>query len=290
MACLRIAGMARSYVAIVFMYKLNDLVYLMQRLRDPETGCPWDKQQTFSTIVPYTMEETYELADAIERGNLSDVREELGDLLFQVIFYAQLGSEQGEFTLDDVIDGITAKLVRRHPHVFPDGQLRSEQSVNQTPQDEKAIAAIKQNWEAIKHSERETKQHTSVLDDVPLALPALNRAHKLQKRAANVGFDWAHTEDIFAKLDEEVLELRAELPDGNQDRIEAEMGDLLFCCVNLSRRLGVNAEAALRRASHRFEARFRFIETSLQQQGRSPEDASLDEMEEFWIKAKQQGL
>jgi MazG family protein len=271
------------------MYNLNDLVYLMQRLRDPDSGCPWDKQQTFSTIVPYTMEETYELADAIERGKLADVREELGDLLFQVIFYAQLGSEQGEFTLDDVIDGITGKLVRRHPHVFANGQLRDD-SVSKTPQDEQAIAVIKQNWEAIKHAERESKQQTSVLDDVPLALPALNRAHKLQKRAANVGFDWAKTEDIFAKLDEEVLELRAELPDGNHDRIEAEMGDLLFCCVNLSRRLGVNAEAALRRASQRFEARFRFIETSLQQQGRKPQDASLDEMEDFWIKAKQQGL
>jgi ATP diphosphatase len=279
------------------MYKLDDLVYLMQRLRDPETGCPWDKQQTFSTIVPYTMEETYELADAIERGKPADVREELGDLLFQVIFYAQLGGEQGEFTLDDVIDGITAKLVRRHPHVFPTGQLREEMReesrddpLNKIPQDEQAIAEIKQNWEAIKHAERESKQQTSVLDDVPLALPALNRAHKLQKRAANVGFDWAQTEDIFAKLDEEVLELRAELPAGNHDRIEAEMGDLLFCCVNLSRRLGVNAEAALRRASQRFEARFRFIETSLQEQGRKPQDASLDEMETYWIKAKQQGL
>jgi ATP diphosphatase len=271
------------------MHDLNDLIYLMQRLRDPETGCPWDKQQTFSTIVPYTMEETYELADAIERGNLAEVREELGDLLFQVIFYAQLGSEQNEFTLADVIDGITSKLVRRHPHVFADGQLRNEQT-SQAPQDEKAIAAIKKNWEAIKHSERETKQHTSVLDDVPLALPALNRAAKLQKRAANVGFDWANTDDIFAKFDEELLELRAELPDGSHERIEAEMGDLLFCCVNLSRRLGVNSEAALRRASHRFEARFRFIETSLQQQGRSPEEATLDEMEAFWIKAKQEGL
>jgi ATP diphosphatase len=275
------------------MHDLNDLIYLMQRLRDPETGCPWDKQQTFSTIVPYTMEETYELADAIERGNLAEVREELGDLLFQVIFYAQLGSEQGEFTLADVIDGITRKLVRRHPHVFADGQLRGELRSDQSipkPQDDQAIAAIKKNWEAIKHSEREIKQHTSVLDDVPLALPALNRAAKLQKRAANVGFDWANTEDIFAKLDEEVLELRAELPEGSHERIEAEMGDLLFCCVNLSRRLGVNSEAALRRASHRFEARFRFIETSLQQQGRSPEEASLDEMEAFWIKAKQEGL
>lgn len=271
------------------MYNLDDLVYLMQRLRDPQTGCPWDKQQTFSMIVPYTIEETYELADAIERGNLTEVREELGDLLFQVIFYSQLGSEQGAFTLDEVVDGITSKLVRRHPHVFATGRLRDD-PVIEVANDQKAIADIKQTWEAIKHSERESKQHTSVLDDVPLALPALNRAHKLQKRAANVGFDWAHTEDIFAKLDEEVAELLAELPAGDQQRIEAEMGDLLFCCVNLSRRLGVNAEAALRRASQRFEARFRFIETSLQAEGRKPQDASLDEMEAYWVKAKQQGL
>ena len=274
------------------MYNLNDLVYLMQRLRDPETGCPWDIQQSFASIVPHTLEEAYELADAIERGNSKEIREELGDLLFQVIFYAQLGSEQNDFSLDDVIDGIVSKLVRRHPHVFVGGQLRPDSSatISVSAKDAEAIKAIKQNWEAIKHTERESKQHTSVLDDVPLALPALNRAHKLQKRAANVGFDWAHTEDIFAKLDEEVLELRAELPEGNHERIEAEMGDLLFCCVNLSRRLGVNAEAALRRASQRFEARFRFIETSLQEQGRNPQDASLDEMERFWIKAKQQGL
>lgn len=270
-------------------YDINDLIYLMTRLRDPETGCPWDLQQSFGSIIPHTLEEAYELADAIERGDSQAIREELGDLLFQVIFYAQMGSEENSFTLADVIDQLVSKLVRRHPHVFANGQLREDAEAVQESSEQK-ILDIQQNWEKIKHNERASKQQFSVLDDVPLALPALNRAAKLQKRAANVGFDWADTEDIFAKLDEEVQELRDELPEGNQERIEAELGDLLFCCVNLARRLKVNPEAALRRASHRFEARFRFIETSLQKQGIEMQNASLEEMESYWNLAKQQGL
>ncbi len=266
-------------------YSLDDLLYLMRRLRDPQDGCPWDRAQDFASIVPHTIEESYELADAIAKQDYQHIREELGDVLFQVIFYAQLGTEQQQFEFGDIVTGLVAKLLRRHPHVFPDGSLHSRAGQQTT-----ATPEVKQAWEAIKSSERKDKQQHGILDDVPVSLPALTRANKLQKRAARSGFDWQHTDDVLNKLREEL----AELADARQQRDEAavqhEMGDILFCCVNLARRLGVEPETALRGCNQRFENRFRYIEERLREQGSSPEQASLDEMDALWDQAKQHGL
>ncbi len=255
------------------------LLEVMAALRDPERGCPWDRAQTFETVAPYTIEEAYEVADAIERGDLEALREELGDLLFQVVFHARMAEEQGRFAFGDVVAAIVDKLVRRHPHVFGEAQVRSAE--------DQRLA-----WEAHKAAEREAKARAegrapSALDGVSVALPALARAVKLQRRAARVGFDWAGPEPVLAKVKEEVAELEHEMRAGAaRARLEHELGDLIMACANLARHLGVDPEAAVRKANARFERRFRAVEAALAAQGRRPEDATLEEMDALWNAAK----
>lgn len=272
------------------MYQLDDLLYLMSRLRDPENGCPWDLKQSFESILPHTLEEAYEVADAIEKQDYDHLKEELGDLLFQVIFYSQLGKEQQYFDFHQIIDTLVSKLVRRHPHVFPSGELRSEN--NDTPLTDEQI---KGRWEAIKQQERDEKakqqgtnaiENTSVLADIPLALPAIQRAEKLQKRAATVGFDWPEPEQVLDKIEEEMGELREAMAQGDHSHIEDELGDVMFAMVNLARHVNVKPELAVRSTNAKFERRFQYIESHLQLQGRSIESASLEEMETLWQQAK----
>lgn len=267
------------------MHKLEDLLYLMARLRDPQNGCPWNLKQSYATIVPYTLEEAYEVADAIERGDFDHLREELGDLLFQVVYYAQLAREEGRFEFDAVVDGITNKLIRRHPHVFPDGDLYGEPDPAKLEE-----AAVKQRWEELKAEERAAKAaepvQLSLLDDVPNALPALSRAAKLQKRASQVGFDWADALPVVDKVREELDEVLEAMAGGDTEAQAEEVGDLLFVVVNLARKLKVDPETALRAANAKFERRFRYIETALRDQGRTLEDSNLEEMDELWGAAK----
>lgn len=267
-------------------YGLADLLTVMQRLRDPEGGCPWDLQQSFASIAPHTLEECYELVDAIERGDMPQIREELGDVLFQVIFYAQLGREQDEFNFDDLVHGLVEKLLRRHPHVFANGDLDTGNLSGSATAAPIEVEQVNRTWERIKQDERAGKRQTGVLDDVPAALPALSRAAKLQKRAARVGFDWDDWRAVMVKMDEEKSELIEAIAGGDRDRIADELGDLLFCGVNLARFLDIDPEAALRACNRKFERRFGFIEQSLAAQGRSPEQASLAEMEALWTAAK----
>lgn len=267
------------------MYKLDDLLHLMARLRDPQHGCPWDLRQDYASIVPHTLEEAYEVADAIARRDFPQLRDELGDLLFQVVYYSQLGREDGHFDFAQVVDGITRKLVRRHPHVFPDGDLHGPLDLPRLDE-----ATIKRRWEEIKAEERAEKaaapEQLSLLDDVPAALPALSRAAKLQKRAANIGFDWADATPVVAKIQEELDEVREAMANGQAAQVAEEVGDLLFVMVNLARHLQVDAEDALRQANAKFERRFRFIEEALKAQDRSPQEASLEEMDALWDAAK----
>lgn len=266
-------------------YSLDDLKQLMRRLRDVDTGCPWDVEQTFKTIAPSTIEEAYEVVDAIERENFTHLREELGDLLFQVIFYTQMASEEQRFTFDDVVSDLVAKLVRRHPHVFPDGTLDSRVDKQRSGEDE---ANIKQRWEALKQQERQAKGLKGVLDDVPLNFPALTRAAKLQKRASSVGFDWSAMDGVLDKVEEELQEVKQALHDGDRKAVSEELGDLLFAVVNVCRHSKTEPESALRGANQKFEQRFQFIERSLKAQGIDPNDASLTLMDQLWDKAKQQ--
>ena len=254
---------------------INSLLEIMQCLRDPERGCPWDLKQDFDSIAPYTLEETYELVDAIASGDYQQIKDELGDVLFQVVFYSQIGSERQLFDFDDVVAAISQKLVRRHPHVFdnPLGDSISEREV-------------KDRWEQIKSDERAEKQQTGALQDVPLALPALSRAQKLQKRAARVGFDWPERSGALAKVDEELLELREALDEGDVDHIEAELGDIFLSLVNLARHLGVDAESSLRRANQRFEHRFELMEDAARREGSSLEREPLSVLELRWQEAK----
>lgn len=266
-------------------YGIDDLLRLMARLRDPVSGCPWDLKQTFQTIVPSTLEECYELADAIEHEDYAHVREELGDVLFQVIFYSQMAMERDLFRFDDVVHGLVEKLLRRHPHVFADGTLEGD-----APQSDVDEAAVKRRWEEIKAEERKQKTRHGVLDDVPLALPAVVRSQKLQKRAANVGFDWPSAQPVLAKLHEEIGEIEQAVAAGDTDAIEDEVGDLLFAAINLARHLHVDAETALRRSNQKFERRFRFIEQELAKSGASPLEATLERMDALWNDAKARGL
>ncbi|MGV3578749.1 nucleoside triphosphate pyrophosphohydrolase [Brevundimonas sp.] len=247
---------------------------IMVRLRDPDGGCPWDVEQTFQTIAPYTIEEAYEVADAIERGDMGELKTELGDLLFQVVFHARMAEEQGLFAFDDVAEAMCNKLVRRHPHVFGEEAAQPDGP------------AQKLRWEEIKAAERASKAQHGVLDDVPVGLPALHRAAKLTKRAARVGFDWPSTDEVFDKLDEEVAELRAEIAAGDLDKAREEMGDLLFVVANLARKLGVEPEDALRGANAKFVRRFGFIEAELAKDGRTPDQSDLVEMDGLWDAAK----
>ena len=250
------------------------LLQLMARLRDPAAGCPWDREQTFATIAPYTIEEAYEVAAAIEDGDPGHLKEELGDLLFQVVFHARMAEEAGHFGFPDVVSTLVQKMVARHPHVFADAGR---------PVDASAQTAA---WEDLKSRERAAK-HASILDDVPLALPALMRAEKLQKRASKVGFDWESAPKVVEKLTEEATEIcEAQAEGAGPDKLEEEVGDLLFVVANLARHLQVDPEKALRAANAKFVRRFRHIETSLQAQGRSCAAASLEEMEALWTEAK----
>lgn len=260
-------------------HPMDALLAIMSRLRDPETGCPWDLRQDFRTIVPYTVEETYELVDAIEAADYEQVREELGDVLFQVVFYAQLGAERELFDFKDVLDGISSKLVSRHPHVFGDLQAsETGQSLSE--------AEVKQNWERFKQAEREKKMRSAILDDVPRALPSLSRAQKLQKRAARVGFDWQDTDGVWGKIEEEMAELREAIAADSQAEIEAELGDVLIAVVNLARHLGIDAETATRHANGRFEDRFRLMEQAADEDGVRLDQESIEQLEERWQRAK----
>ena len=260
-------------------HPMDALLAIMSRLRDPETGCPWDLRQDFRTIVPYTVEETYELVDAIEAADYEQVREELGDVLFQVVFYAQLGAERELFDFKDVLDGISSKLVSRHPHVFGDLQAsETGQSLSE--------AEVKQNWERFKQAEREKKMRSAILDDVPRALPSLSRAQKLQKRAASVGFDWRDTDGVWGKIEEEMAELREAIAADSQAEIEAELGDVLIAVVNLARHLGIDAETATRRANGRFEDRFRLMEQAADEDGVALDQETVEQLEERWQRAK----
>ncbi len=255
------------------------LLWVMARLRDPEHGCPWDLEQDFATIAPYTIEEAYEVAEAIARGDLAGLREELGDLLLQVVYHAQMAKEAGRFDFADVARAIADKMIERHPHVFGDAKVTGAKAQSHA-------------WEEGKARERLARasargDRASALDDVPLALPALVRAAKLQRRAARVGFDWEQAAQVLDKIAEEIAEVRAELEGGRKpERMADEVGDLLFAVVNLARHLEVDAEAALRQTNAKFERRFRSIETALRAQGRSLEDAPLAEMEQLWQQAK----
>tara|TARA_R110002167_G_scaffold308706_1_gene513527 strand:- start:228 stop:1013 length:786 start_codon:yes stop_codon:yes gene_type:complete len=256
------------------MSPIDRLNGIMRTLRNPDGGCPWDVEQTFATIAPCTVEEAYEVADAIERGDWDDLKSELGDLLFQVVFHARMAEEQGLFVFNDVVEAIADKLTRRHPHVFGDEAAKTDG------------AAQKARWEDIKAGERKARAQHGVLDDVPVGLPALTRAVKLTKRAARVGFDWPSTDQVFDKLHEEVAELRAEIAAGDLDKARAEMGDLLFVLANLARKLGVEPEDALRATNAKFIRRFGFIEAELAKDGRTPEQSDLAEMDGLWNAAK----
>lgn len=254
---------------------VKPLLELMARLRDPDHGCPWDIRQDFSTIAPYTVEEAYEVEDAIQRDDMDDLKDELGDLLFQVVFHARMAEEQGSFDFRDVVENLVEKMTRRHPHVFGDAEIG----------DAEAQTA---HWEQLKQEERKSgPQPAGLLDDVPLNLPALVRAEKLSKRAARVGFEWPDADGVLDKLNEEAAELREALDKGADRReIEGELGDLLFTLANLARYLKLDPEAALRTTNAKFERRFREVEQGLQALGRDIEDATLEEMDALWDKAR----
>lgn len=268
-------------------YGYDDLKTLMQRLRDPVDGCPWDLQQDYRSIVPHTLEEVYEVIDTIERGDYPHLREELGDLIFQVVFYAQIAREEERFDLDDVIHDLVAKLLYRHPHVFPDGSLESRVDPEHRPETE----TVNRNWDALKDKEKANKpQVNGLLDDIPRSLPGLLRARKLQNRAARVGFDWPSTDEVYAKIDEELAELREAQASGDADAIEDELGDLLFVMANLARHLKVDPEQALRRTMAKFEHRFGHVQRQVQASGHDWSDFSLEQLDVFWDEAKQRAI
>ena len=252
---------------------INELLQVMAKLRDPQSGCPWDIKQTYATIVPFTLEEAYEVADTIERESWDELPDELGDLLFQVIFYCQIAKEEGRFEFDDVVDKIHNKLIRRHPHVFANIALQgSEQAYR----------------EKLKTDERRQKQQTSVLDDIPMALPALNRAYKIQKRVAAIGFDWDNIDDVSAKVTEELQEVMQEVTQTsqNQERIKDEVGDLFFSVVNLARHLGVDPEQAMRQANNKFEKRFRQVEVAVNQDQKVMSELNIQQLDAYWNSVK----
>lgn len=256
---------------------MTQLLTIMRRLRDPVTGCPWDIEQDFASIAPYTIEEAYEVADAIERGNMDELRGELGDLLLQVVFHSQMAQEAGHFSFDDIAHEVSDKMINRHPHIFGN-ESRDKSAAQQTI-----------DWETQKARERAAKGAGGVLDDVAIGLPALLRATKLQKRAARVGFDWPETVQVLDKLREEAAELVEARESLTQDAVEDEMGDLLFVMANLARHLDVDPEAALRRTNAKFCRRFGAVEARLAQLGKTPAQSDLDEMDALWnaIKAEE---
>lgn len=254
------------------MDELKRLQAITKKLRDPIDGCEWDRVQTFESLKSYTLEEAYEVLDAIDQQDAEEIKKELGDLLFQIVFYADLADDQGHFTFDDVCQSVADKLVARHPHIFSD-------NMNKKP-----------NWEQLKQKERDQKAQYSVLDDIPNAIPALMRAEKIQKRCASVGFDWSTVDLVFDKVKEEIAEVEHELnqTDKNQQKIEEEVGDLFFATVNLARHLKIKSELCLQQANKKFERRFKQVEQLLSQKNRSLNDATLDEMEAAWQSVKQQ--
>lgn len=265
----------------------GELLEIMRRLRDPNGGCPWDLEQNFSTIAPYTIEEAYEVSDAIERGDFEGLREELGDLLLQVVFHAQMAEEEGLFAYDDVVRAICDKMVRRHPHVFGPKDLKPGDAKTQA----KTSGGVTKAWEQIKREERAAKAsedaEKGLLEDVPVALPALSRAIKLQNRAAEVGFDWPSAVSVIEKIVEEAKELADAQAEAAPEKIAEEYGDLLFVMANLARHLKIDPEASLRATNAKFVRRFKAIEEGLQAAGNPIEDASLEEMEALWRKAKE---
>ncbi|ATJ82285.1 nucleoside triphosphate pyrophosphohydrolase [Halomonas beimenensis] len=265
-------------------FDLDDLLTLMAVLRDPELGCPWDLKQDWDSIVPHTLEEAYEVADAIERRAFDELPGELGDLLFQVVYYSQFGAEEGRFDFHDVVHVLTAKMLRRHPHVFPDGTLASRREGVSAAEVE--TRQVHSRWESLKAEEREAREARSVLDDVPRTLPALSRAAKLSKRAARVGFDWPDSRGVIAKLREELDEVEAALAEGDAAHAAEEVGDLLFATVNLARTLGADPERCLRATNGKFERRFRQVESGLAEEGVPLTEAGLERMERHWQAAK----
>ncbi len=253
---------------------IDRLLQIMARLRDPDTGCPWDIEQDFASIAPYTIEEAYEVADAIERQAWDELEGELGDLLLQSVYHAQMGAEAGHFTFDSIAQRISDKMVARHPHVF--GNESREKSAEQQTRD----------WERLKAAERAGKAERGTLDGVAMGLPALTRAIKLQNRAARVGFDWPTTDEVLDKLIEEVGELRGAADNGDPAKITDEFGDLLFVMANLARHMGIDAEGALRGTNAKFTRRFAAIEAALAERGKTPETSNLDEMDALWNAAK----
>lgn len=261
---------------------IDRLLSIMARLRDPQNGCPWDVKQSFATIAPYTIEEAYEVADAIEQGDMQALKDELGDLLLQVVFHARMAEEEGHFCFADVAETISDKMISRHPHVFGDQKAETPDEVKVTWEDQKA------RERAAKAAAKGNGETASALDGVTAALPALLRAEKLQKRAARVGFDWPAAEPVFDKIEEEIGEIREVIDQGGaSDRLEDEVGDLLFAAVNLSRHLGVDPEGALRRSNAKFERRFRAVEAKLHDKGQKPADQSLEALEDLWQSVKQ---
>ncbi len=262
-------------------YRLDELIRIMAVLRTPMIGCPWDIEQDFRSIAPYTLEEAYEVADAIERGDFEDLREELGDLLLQVVYHARMAEEQGSFAFADVVDAISRKMVRRHPHVFGDAEVRG-------------ATEVKGLWERVKRAEKAAKRNgapssgaESLLDAVPAGLPALTRAVKLQHQAAKIGFDWPTLKPVFDKLKEEIAELEAEIEGGGgAAAIAEEYGDILFVLSNVARHLKLDPEAALRGANAKFSRRFKHVERRLQEDGRPADQVRLDEMDAWWNEAK----
>lgn len=270
---------------------MDDLLTLMQVLRDHEQGCPWDLQQDWDSIVPHTLEEAYEVADAIERRAFDELPGELGDLLFQVVYYAQFGAEEQRFDFADIVDTLTAKMLRRHPHVFPQGTLASRRPPGVSAE-EVQTQQVNSRWEALKAEERAERvvEAPSVLDDVPRTLPALSRAAKLSKRAARVGFDWPDARGVIDKIREELAEAEEALAAGDQQHAQEEVGDLLFAVTNLARTLNADPEQCLRATNAKFERRFRYVERELNAAQRPLIEASLDEMEAHWQAAKAQEL
>ena len=259
------------------MKAVEQLLEIMSRLRDPDTGCPWDLRQTYSSIVPYTLEEAYEVADAIQRGDMQELRDELGDLLFQVVFYSQIAREEGHFDFNQVAQAISEKMLRRHPHVFSDAEFDSDEELHRAWEQAKAV----------ERSKRGDQVNTSELDDIARALPALIRAEKLQKRAARVGFDWSDVNGALDKLHEELDEVQAEMGHQDKTRLEDELGDLLFTVVNVVRLSGMNAEQTLSRANEKFERRFRTMEKDLHDKGKKDlHELSMQEWDEAWETVK----
>ncbi|MEQ8290107.1 MAG: nucleoside triphosphate pyrophosphohydrolase [Gammaproteobacteria bacterium] len=257
------------------MKEMEKLLWIMKSLRDPETGCPWDREQSMDSIRGYTLEEAYEVVDAIERGSMEDIRDELGDLLFHIIFYAEMANEQGAFDFPELVEKAAAKLERRHPHVFADMEVENSEQV-------------KKIWEQNKQKERQQQERASLLlDDISAHQPAMLRALKLQKRAAGVGFDWNNSSDIIAKIEEELHELKESIQENdNPEHIAEELGDLMFCCVNLARHFHIDPELALRQTNNKFVERFNYIESTLKRENKSLDETGLEEMDRLWNEAK----